>query len=135
MFVTTWNSAIASRLIFGCPKLEPETRCVICWPSMFIWNWSSLTPGVLPTLLAVMPLTMSASSCQLRPCSGSSAIWRRSMLPATCARETSTSGACDVTVTVSCSDASFIMTFGRVTFWPTSSSTSVSSTDPNPSSS
>src|SRR5437868_225162 len=42
-----------------------------------------------------MPLTIRASSCQLRPCSGSSAIWRRSMLPATCARDTSTSGACD----------------------------------------
>ena len=57
------------------------------------------------------------------------------MLPATCARVTSTSGACDVTVTVSSSDATFIVTRGTVTFWPTSSSTSVISAVANPDSS
>ena len=31
-----------------------------------------------------MPLTSIDSSIQLRPCSGSSSIWRRSTLPATC---------------------------------------------------
>ena len=50
-------------------------------------------------LLAVTPLTISDSSCQLRPCSGSSAIWRRSMLPATCDERTSTIGAWPLTVT------------------------------------
>src|SRR5688572_4114286 len=38
MLVTTWNSAIASRLILGCPKPEPEMRCEICWPSRLSWN-------------------------------------------------------------------------------------------------
>ena len=36
--VTTWNSAIASRLNFGWPKPEPATCCVISWPSRFSWN-------------------------------------------------------------------------------------------------
>ena len=68
-----------------------------------------LTPGVLPTLLAVMPLTIIDSSIQLRPCSGSSSICRRSTLPATCDDVMSTSGASPVTVSVSFSWASFIV--------------------------
>jgi hypothetical protein len=44
---------------------------VICWPSRFSWKSSSrLTPGVLPTSLAVMPLISFDSSIQLRPCTG-----------------------------------------------------------------
>ena len=60
-------------------------------------------------LLAVIPLTISDSSCQFRPCSGSSAIWRRSMLPPPAPDDTSTSGACEVTVTVSSTPATFIV--------------------------
>ena len=71
-----------------------------------------MAPGVLVTLLAVMPLTISDSSCQLRPCSGSSAICRRSMLPATCDDRRSTSGVSPLTVTVSSRLATF-MAIGR----------------------
>ena len=65
--------------------------------------------------LAVMPFTSFESSIQLRPCSGSSSICRRSTLPATCDDEVSTSGDSPVTVTVSFNCASFIMNgHGRV---------------------
>ena len=122
MLVTIWNSAIASRLTFGWPKPDPATRCVICWPSRLSWNWLSIAPGVLLTLLAVMPLTINDSSCQLRPCSGSSAIWRRSMFAATCDDRTSTSGVSPLTVTVSSRLATFIAMGGTVALAPTSSS-------------
>ena len=48
-----------------------------------------------------MPLTSFDSSIQLRPCSGSSSIWRRSTLPATCDEVVSTSGVSPMTVSVS----------------------------------
>ena len=86
-------------------------------------------------LFAVIPLTISDSSIQLRPCSGSSAIWRRSMLPLTRADERSTSGVWLLTVTVSSRLASFIVTGGTVALAPTSSSMPVSSAVANPGSS
>ena len=86
-------------------------------------------------LFAVIPLTISDSSIQLRPCSGSSAIWRRSMLPATRADERSTSGAWLLTVTVSSRLASRIVTGGTVALAPTSSSMPVSSAVAKPGSS
>ena len=70
-----------------------------------------------------MPLTCIASSIQLRPCSGSSSIWRRSTLPATWVELMSTSGDSPVTVTVSVSVAT-CMAKGTERFCPTSSSTS-----------
>ena len=70
-----------------------------------------------------MPFTCIASSIQLRPCSGSSSIWRRSTLPATCVELMSTSGDSPVTVSVSESDATCIWN-GSERFWPTSSSMS-----------
>ena len=75
-----------------------------------------------------------ASSIQLRPCSGSSSIWRRSTLPPTCVELMSTSGASPVTVTVSCRVATFSEN-GTVRDWPTSSSTSGMSTVLKPASS
>ena len=121
--VTTWNSAIASRLNFGWPNPEPATCWVISWPSRFNWNCRSRTPGVVSTALAVMPFTCIASSIQLRPCSGNSSICRRSTLPATCVELTSTSGDSPVTVNVSVSDATCSVN-GRLRFCPTRSSTS-----------
>ena len=121
--VTTWNSAIASRLNFGCPKPPPATCWVISWPSRLSWKARSRTPGLVSTWLAVMPLTCIASSIQLRPCSGSSSIWRRSTLPATWVELMSTSGDSPVTVTVSVSVAT-CMAKGTERFCPTSSSTS-----------
>ena len=47
------------------------------------------------------------------------------MFPATCDDVVLTSGAWEVTVTVSCSVATFIATRGTVAFWPTSNSMSV----------
>jgi len=44
MLVTIWNSAIASRLKRGWPKPEPATFCVICWPSRFSCQRSSMAP-------------------------------------------------------------------------------------------
>ena len=132
MLVTIWNSAIASRLNFGWPKPEPATFCVICWPSRFSWKSSSrLTPGVLPTSLAVMPLTSFDSSIQLRPWSGSSSICRRSTLPATCDEVVSTSGDSPSTVSVSLTGASFSVN-GMFAFWPTRSSTFASTTVAKP---
>ena len=113
-FVITWNSAIASRLKRGWPKPPPATCCVISCPSRFSWNCRSRT-GLVSTALVVMPLTCIASSIQLRPCSGSSSIWRRSTLPVTCDELTSTSGASPVTVSVSESDAT-CMANGTVRF-------------------
>ena len=101
MFVTIWNSAIASRLNAGWPKPEPATFCVICWPSRFSCKRSSsLDAELLPTSLAVTPLTSIDSSIQLRPCSGSCSICRRSTLPATCDERESTSGVSPMTVSV-----------------------------------
>ena len=122
MLVTIWNSAMASRLKRGCPN-PPEIFCVTCWPSRFSWNMSSLTPGLIDTSLAVIPLTIFDSSIQLRPCSGSASIWRGLTLPVTCDDATSTNGASPVTVMVSFRSASF-SSKGTVAFWPTRSSTS-----------
>jgi hypothetical protein len=57
------------------------------------------------------------------------------MFPATCDDVVLTSGACEVTVIVSCSAATFNATRGAATFWPTSNSTSAISTVENPASS
>ena len=90
---------------------------------------------VLVALFAVMPFTSSDSSCQLRPCSGSSSIWRRSMLPETCEEVTLTSGTCELTVTVSATPATANVTGGTVTTLPTSSSMSLISDVAKPDSS
>src|SRR3954452_15384137 len=136
MLVTIWNSVIDSRLKRGCPNPEPATFCVICWPSRLSCQRSSIAPvpTLFPMSLAVTPLTSFDSSIQLRPCSGSASIWRRSTLPATCDEAVSTSGVSPTTVSVSVTEASFIVN-GIVAFWPTRISTSRSTTVVNPESS
>ncbi len=97
---------------------------------MFWWE----TPGVSPMLLDVMPLISVASCSQFRPCSGKSSICRRSTLPATCDERVLMSGASPLTVRVSASAATLRLT-GRLTLWPTSSSTCGNSVVANPDSS
>jgi hypothetical protein len=117
MLVTIWNSAIDSRLNRGCPNPEPATFCVICWPSRLSCHRSSIAPVpmLLPTSFAVTPLTSFESSIQLRPWSGSCSICRRSTLPATWDEAVSTSGVSPMIVSVSLTDASF-MVIGIVAF-------------------
>jgi hypothetical protein len=135
MLVTTWYSAIASRLMPGCPNDVTDVCWVISWPSRLSWKFvSPLMPGVSLTVFAVIPGTIIDSCIQFRPEIGSCSICRRSMLPATRAVRRSTSGDSLVTVTLSSSVASFIVK-GTWAFWPTRSSISLVTTAAKPASS
>jgi hypothetical protein len=90
-FETNSNSAIASRLYFGWPKLA-VWFCVTRKPSTLSWNVPS-PPSSSPEVFCRLPGASIVRSTKLRPLRGSSVIWRLSTLLPSDELLVSTSGA------------------------------------------
>src|ERR1051325_6019009 len=121
-FDTYSTSAMASWPNRGCPnpyRSPAEIVCVTCWPSRF--NCIVPVPAAMLSPrcceLYRAPGTTATRSCQFRPFTGSSLIWRGSRLALIDEDVVSINGASPVTVTDSWIVDGDIWRF-NVTCWP-----------------